>query len=247
MFEVVASLSDEIQVGHDHSVGQNRGSNVVLDLGAALGRVAVGKRVGDLIEIGDSAQAVFRIVGEADIEEAGVFLRSESVHVTLAGAHEEEVFVGHGGFPLLDDVDFGLGLEQLGVLVVGELVVLEFLIDLVELVVAELAKHQLEVHAHVRVVVQGHHGSLLDEEKHKSVVVVALNHHAIQVLLEVVRVTVLIGASDAQATEVDGAHLVNDFLAHGVHKLVVEELDLVVSGSGPDAHFLDGLNEGSHS
>lgn len=142
----------------------------------------------NLVEVSDSAQAVSGVVWQADVEKAAVLLSNESVHVFTAWSHQKKIII-------LQDLPLTLlcfndciGFQQLLVLVIAELIVHKFPINLVKRVVAQLAEQKLEVHAHVRMVMQWHYLSLLDEEEHETVIVVRLDGNLVQRILEVVLV-----------------------------------------------------------
>ena len=54
-----------------------------------VGMSVAAKVLGDLIEIRNSAEAVLRVVRQADVEEATVFLSDKLVHVAAAWPDEE--------------------------------------------------------------------------------------------------------------------------------------------------------------
>ena len=80
----------------------------------------------DLVEVGDFPEAIFRVIGQTDVEEAGVFLSDESVHVGAGWSDQQQVvFVEQFGLALLG-LDHLSCLKQFFVLVIRELVIPEF-------------------------------------------------------------------------------------------------------------------------
>lgn len=88
-----------------------------------------------------------------------------------------------------------LGSHELLVFIVAEFIELMFIFDFVITKVLELTENESEEDRHVRVVVERHRHSFLDEEHDKAVVLCSsVNRNAVQRSIEVVRI---IGTANA--------------------------------------------------
>lgn len=147
------------------------------------------------------------------------------MHVPDGRAHKQLI-------ALLNCHSFGLlcynllpAFQHLRVFILAEVVVLEFVAELVVGIVLELTEDDAEEDAHVRVVVERHASSLLDEEKHQAVVfVVLVNCYSVQLLLEVV--LVCSSAFDPQLLRGDCGEFADHRLAGGVVMGAIQEVSL---------------------
>ena len=152
----------------------------------------------DLVEVCYTTQTVGCVVRQADIEEAAVLLGDELVHVMAARPDQEEVTTIQGLLLALFGRDDGVGFDELLILVVRKLVVSKLRFDLVIGVVTELAEHELEVDAHVGMVMQRHLLTLFDEEEDEAVVVVGDDVDFVQGVPEMILVRTVIGALNSE-------------------------------------------------
>ena len=160
--------------------------------------------------------------------------------VVLRGSHHEELGAGEGRINGQFGANPFFSSKKLVVLVQGELIVAEFLVQFVVAPVVKAAKHHAEENAHVRVVVKWHSCTLLDEEKHKSVIFAALYRYSVQILLEMVGVIWPLHSD-----------LLQRYLIHALHELlatwfmigVVKEIYAVAVNFRFDAHFLYGVDQ----
>jgi hypothetical protein len=190
-----------LQVGDVEPDRKNWGRGVVLQDSIALvslvGLKFLSWRFSNFVKVSDLSLRSGGVIGEANVEEARVFLGNKLVHVAYTWSHQQNLILGDRFRRRLSCNNLLFGLEEFVVFIVGKLIVLELLVDLVVLGVLELAKKQLEVDTHIGMVVQGHDSTFLDEEKNKSVVFVSLDGDTVQLLLEMVLVGGSIGASDS--------------------------------------------------
>ena len=92
------------------------------------------------------------------------------------------------------------------------MVILEFRVQFIIGSVSQLPKHELEIDAHIGVVMQWHHCALLNEEEHEAVVIVSTDCDFIQARVEMVFVEGSICALDAELLNLNRVHTLNDFL-----------------------------------
>ena len=169
------------------------------------------------------------------------------MHVATGWPDQQKVVLFEDLSLALLGTDNLLCLKQLFILVVGELVVLVFRVQLVIGCVGQLPEHEFEIDAHVRVVVERHHGALLDEEEHQTVVIVSADGHFVKTRIKMVCIGSAAGALDTQLLNLDRVHLLDDFLAERVFQAVVQEFDIVSSPAGFHAHFSDGFYKTLHN
>lgn len=204
------------------------------------------KMVSDLVEVRDAPQAVGRVVRQADVEETAIFLGDELVHITATRPDEQQVVAVNELLRMLFGRNFGFSFDQFIVLVVGKLIVAVFGVDLVKLLVLQGAEHELEVDRHVRVVVQRHDSALLDEEHDKTIVVISLDGHTIQISSEVVRIRLAVDAGNTQLVQVDAVHALDEAAGRWITKLMIKEVDAVARFARLNAHILNLLDECLH-
>lgn len=162
------------------------------------------------------------VVWQTNIKEARVFLRNERMHVVCGGPHIHESIFAEGHNARLLSLANMLSLEHFSVLVVGELIVFKFLVDLVVTVILQLAKNHSEKYWHVRVVVQGHDCSFFDKEENEAVIllILASNRYSIQVAVKAIRV---VGAVHSKLLWSDSHHWADDALAVRIVRGAVEK------------------------
>ena len=72
----------------------------------------------DLVEVGDSSEAVVSIVGQTDVEEAGILLGDERVHVATGWSDQQQVVLIQQLRLALLGLDYLFCLKQLVVLII---------------------------------------------------------------------------------------------------------------------------------
>ena len=127
------------------------------------------------------------------------------------------------------------------------MVILEFRVQFIIGSVGQLPEHELEIDAHIGVVMQRHHCALLNEEEHEAVVIVATDCDFIQARVEMIVVSSATGALDTQLLDLDRIHLLNNFLTKRVFQAVVQKVDIVTLFAGFDAHLPHGFYKTFHN
>ena len=156
------------------------------------------KLLRDLVEVSYTTQAIGCVVRQADVEEAAVLLGDELMHVLAAWPDQEEIATIQGLLFALFGRDDSVGFEKLFILIVRKLVVSKLRLDLVVGIVAELSEHELEVDAHVGMVMQRHLLTLFDEKEDEAVVVVGDDVDFVQGAPEMILVRTVIGALNSE-------------------------------------------------
>ena len=112
--------------------------------------------------------------------------------------------------------------KQLNILVGGDVVVLELLVEFVVAMVLKLAKDKSEENRHVRMVMQGHPCSLFYEEQNQSEVfaVFSSDSYSVQVALEVKGVLI---ACTSKHLWCHLGHLLHNSLTHRVGNGAIQE------------------------
>lgn len=140
--------------------------------------MTVGKgvsKVGDLAIVRQSC-----VVGQANIKKARIFGRGKRVQIIGGGTHIQHRALFNIHLASSFGLDPHLVVEHLFVLTRTEVIVLVLVVELVVAVVFQLAEDQAEEHRHVRVVMQGHSGSLFYEEENKAIIFArSVDYHSI--------------------------------------------------------------------
>ena len=163
-----------------------------------------------------------RVVGEANIEEARIFLGHKLVHVVCGGTHIHKSVVAEDHLTSFLGLDGSLGVEKLSVLVGRKVIIFKLLFHLVVARILEFPEEKSEEDGHVWVVVEGHAGALFYEEEDKAVVfrVLTVDGDAVERAIEVVGV---FRTQDTKLLRGDSHHGLNNALASGVRNGRVEE------------------------
>jgi len=137
------------------------------------------------------------VVWQADVEEARIFQSGELVHVVQAWSDQKQVILVEYFLLRFLGPDIKFHAKDLVILIIRKLVILELVICLVIGCISQFSKHELEVHTHIWMIMDGHDSSLLDEKNYKSVVLITLDGHLVQITLEVVGVCRGVSARDS--------------------------------------------------
>ena len=120
---LVLHIAHIFNFGQIHVYGVNWRSGVILEARfwaqvTALAIQITFKVVRDVIEVCDSPEAAIGIIGQADVEEAGILLSNERVHIPTRWSDEQQVVLIENLSLALLGADDLLCFEQFFVLIV---------------------------------------------------------------------------------------------------------------------------------
>lgn len=125
-------------------------------------------------------------------------------------SHHHELWAAQGSLVDKFCSDSLLIFKQVLVLIHGELIVAEFVVNFVIASVIKAAKHHSEENAHIRMIMQGHPSTLLDKEQDESVIIAALDRYPVKIRLEMIRVIL---ALNPELFQVHFIHQLHQLLA----------------------------------
>ena len=168
------------------------------------------------------------------------------MQVAYARSYKHQISGCEVGLVCFFCMDLFLGWQNFFIFVVWKLVVFILVFDLVVLGVVQLSVHKLEIHAHVRMIVERHDSALLDEEEDEAIVLISNNGDTIEFLLEMVFVRFGILTNHSKCLMIDAVHSFYYFLAHRFRHAVIQEFSGVAFGSWLQTHLFYCVYQGFH-